>query len=287
MATSTYNQLNPQLVDPYNIETTLANNVSDPQKIGTALPLLMMYQSDRNLQGQQAARGLEAQHAFNQQKLESEIRDQNVKNIIAARTAGATDLVSASNAGRPAYAGVPSGLLGAKSLLENREAFASILQKAGGGALEAEKSGNPLLPGQLGEVTGLQSGTATPEAIQVAQIKAAADMAGHDSNAVHMSVGGTTNTGQTWGASGKNLDALVRAAKLQEAALNQGGPTPPKAVPPAVVGQIYKHVNDMAAKGDPTAAAIKRNYTGGQPTVRMNGGQVLVKGDGTNWYPIP
>jgi hypothetical protein len=97
---NTYGQINPQIVDPAPIETTLAGMAADPLKQGIGLPLLALYRSDRGLQGAYAADEMQKQHQFMRDRLQAEI----AKNIADATTAaakepGALELLNATQGG--------------------------------------------------------------------------------------------------------------------------------------------------------------------------------------------
>lgn len=181
-----YGQINPQLVDPYPIETTLAGMAADPQKQGIGVPLLALYRSDRGLQGSLAAEELQKQHQFSRDRLQAEI----AKNIADATTAaakepGALELLNAPGGG---YAGqLDQGVMSRAIQRQNMQANAAQMKtvlegyKAGaeGGAVPSVGDTSAL----AGMPLSLQDPTTTRNAIIAANARVAAAQVGAGSGA--------------------------------------------------------------------------------------------------------
>jgi hypothetical protein len=305
MAASTYAALNPQSVDPYNIEAPLATGVMDPAKVGAALPLLMAYQSDRRIQGQNATRELADAHEFNRQKLAAEMAKTSAETMISGADKNALDLLFGSSATRGLFGNIDPRLVQAKADLGNRAALGGILKDYTGAAYSAVQSGNPMPAGELGRlVPEANFGTADPLALREAAIQAASRGGEKEQKVTFSNSHPGTGIGYTINAPpGKVAGLLAESeavlngyaeAKRGNRPGNSSAPPPrapasasTQAIPQNAAKEATALINAEAAKGNEGARQAQRNFVNGQAVViRGPDGKLYAKGDGNKGIPL-
>jgi len=324
MPTAAFGQISPQMLDPYPIESELVRQLGTAQS-ATALPMLNLYRSDRQLQGNIAAVGAQEQHDFARQQLQAEIQ----KNMIDAINTGADKGTLEILASSPQLAGMlgnanPEAL--ARRQAEHTQKAA--VERANTGlqaAYHGVQSGNVLAPGTVSSLIGQPVGSDVPLAIKTAQIGAAGDGGGgrvNESVQVY-----DPRTGQTRTISGKDPVAVDQRVQMRrdqnEAAWRAGRPgavngapsasapptagappaagappsrgadrvNPPqagtlRAVDAATTAEARNIISEMAKRNHPVAVELQKGYAGGTPPLKIENGLLQGRTKDGQWVQL-
>lgn len=215
---------NPSAIDPYQVETTLAHDVGDPGRAASALPLLMSYRAQRNMQAREYAQQLDIQRALAQQHLDTEQMKAGGELLVSGAKENATGLLSQAGPTRGLYGNVSPEMLAAYTQLGLKQRQADIFKDAGAGQQSMAAAGTPADIGPLSSLATLPLSPGVPTSVQAQNAGAAtATYAGTD---------------PTSGATGQFKVPLAQApiAQALAATLQAGGAAPGSSLPNTTPG---------------------------------------------------
>lgn len=286
MASYSYTPPSAQALDPYNIETSLAQGASDTRTSGVALPLLLGYMAER----QQSTKGYNDRlNNINEMQAQSNYASQandQRKAIIDALTLAKNPGMAQAIASNPTLAPMLQGTdLNPAAQAAAEAHSADTFSKFGSGAQGFTNAGvSPDIP-SLNARTGMSMLPGLPPIVQAAQINAAGRLAAAN-------------------ASGGNSTKFLPSMNYEpiSGSFTLSGKLPPGSDPAKVAQQWTSNPNtpfktrnpDLKPGANPDATAapfnanvqllqLKQNnpvaYQDVQRKAYQNGGQLMVDGD--------
>jgi hypothetical protein len=312
MPLATYGSTNPAGVDPWPIETNLAQ-LATGGSTAEAQNMLENYQQERLAQTNAYNQDLVGQHAFAYQQLAQQMQENYLKAIPEFAKSGTLDIL----ANAPQYAGAFGGA--SPDVIQDaiRRATmgqtAETFQKSGTGFNQFAQGGLQVDPNAVPGMAGVKGTLTDPALVRAAQIRANAQIAAAGigagggrmtvSSDIPSELGGFVHVSQGKVAPGdvsNVIDAQTRLAQARDDArrgVTSGGGGSTNLVTNSPVGKQAQNAamqfveGAKQAKGDPNAQAMVNDVRGAMKgaayDVRQgNDGKLYLQGK-TGKYALP
>jgi len=177
MSSMAFQGINPRIVDPYPIETNLADMIANPSTTGVGLPLLNLYRADRDVQSRNYMDQLNLQHQLAMQQMGAYMATEGARSLPELQKAGLLGAASRNPLFAPFYQGMdPNDIsaIGNLGIQMQRGEIAKNIQQASQAGAEA---GTPFSPATVSSVSGLPTTAGDPLALAKERIAAAGRVA--------------------------------------------------------------------------------------------------------------
>lgn len=252
----------PRMIDPYQIESTLASATLNPTTQAAALPLLGMYQAQRGMQSSNYLDQLALTRQLTQQKLSADIAKDAAEGLSKMSEHGILRMAGPNSVwGTGGWlAGQDPNVVGALAGLKESNTAAQTYERVGQGTNQLTQAGFPPTAQGVGALLGTPVSLGTPTSTTNAQIAAAgsveaAQQATKPGLVIETPLPHGASARQTLGP-GDVRQGVETSERLRSGAYGSGAPG--HRAPPGV-GQAIPQAPGGQANAPPGAAIVNMN----------------------------